>query len=201
METLNFASAVKKIYESKFYFFSNKTLQDCIEVKNANTFFKYVKKLVNENILVKVERGKYLLKNAKFSDFELANFLVTPSYVSFESALNFYGILSQFPYEITSVTPKKTRIKKYNKTVFSYHHFDKELFFGYQKVDNFLIALPEKALLDEIYLTAKGLKSIDFKELDLKKIKKNLIKEFLNKYPKTKQFISLINKLKDMKIL
>ena len=195
METSNFASVVKKIYESNINFFSTKTLRDIISVSKENTFFKYIRRLVKEGILNKIERDKYIISKAKVSDFELANFLVYPSYVSFESALNFWGILSQFPYEMTSATPKKTRLKKYKEKVFSYTHIDKNLFFGYEKIDNFLIANPEKSLLDEIYLVAKGIKKINFEELDFTKIKKKIIKDYLSYYPKTRQFLKVVNKL------
>jgi len=201
MESLNFASAVKKIYESNFYFFNTKTLNDIIGVNKESTFFKYISRLIREDILVKIERDKYLLRKATVSDFELANFLFFPSYVSFESALNFWGILSQFPYEVASATPKKTNSKKYQDKIFSYTHIARSLFWGYQKNNNFLIADPEKALVDQIYLASKGLKKISLEELDLSKVKKDLFKNYLEKYPKTRQLLKVVNKLEDFRIV
>jgi predicted transcriptional regulator of viral defense system len=195
MESLNFPSVIKKIYESNLFFFTTKTLRDIIKVTNENTFFKYIRRLVEEGILSKIERDKYIISKGKVSDFELANFLVYPSYVSFESALNFWGILSQFPYEVTSATSKKTKLKKYKEKVFSYTHIDKNLFFGYEKIDNFLIANQEKSLLDEIYLVSKGIKKINLEELDFTKLKKKILKDYLSYYPKTRQFLKVISKL------
>lgn len=195
MESLNFATVVKKIYESDLYFFTTKTLKDIIGVKKESTFFKYIKALVKDNILSKIERDKYILKKGKFSDFEMANFLVYPSYISFESALNFWGVLSQFPYEITSATQKKTKIKKYQEKIFSYTHIDKRLFFGYQKINNFLIADKEKGLLDEIYLASKGIKNINFEELNLKDFRITILKKYFNFYPKTRQILKLAQQL------
>jgi len=195
METLNFASVVKKIYEGNINFFSIKTLRDIINVSNESTFFKYIRRLVDEGVLDKIERDKYIILQAKVSDFELANFLVFPSYVSFETALNFWGVLSQFPYEITSATIKKTKLKKYKEKVFSYTHIDKKLFFGYEKINNFLIANKEKALLDQIYLVSKGIKKINFEELDFTKLKKKILKDYLSFYPKTRQFLKVAKKL------
>jgi predicted transcriptional regulator of viral defense system len=144
METLNYALVVKKIYESGLYLFNNKTLKDIIESKKESTYFKYLSRLIKEKILIKIERDKYILAKANISDFELANFLLVPSYISFETALNFWGVISQFPYEITSATIKKTRIKKYGEKIFSYSRLSKNLFFGYELINNYLIANLEK---------------------------------------------------------
>jgi len=195
MESLNFPSVIKKLYESTLSLFTTKTLRDIINVTNENTFFKYVRRLVDEGVLNKIERDKYIISKAKVSDFELANFLVYPSYVSFESALNFWGVLSPFPYEVTSATLKKTKLKKYKEKVFSYTHIDKKLFFGYEKINNFLIANREKALLDEIYLASKGIKKINFEELDFTKMKKKILKDYLSYYPKTRQFLKVVSSL------
>jgi len=195
MESLNFPSVIKKLYESTLSLFTTKTLRDIINVTNENTFFKYVRRLVDEGVLNKIERDKYIISKAKVSDFELANFLVYPSYVSFESALNFWGVLSPFPYEVTSATLKKTKLKKYKEKVFSYTHIDKKLFFGYEKINNFLIVNREKALLDEIYLASKGIKKINFEELDFTKMKKKILKDYLSYYPKTRQFLKVVSSL------
>lgn len=196
MGSLNFASAVKKIYESNLHFFNLKTLRDVILIKKESTFFKYLKKLIDEKIIFKIERNKYLLVKAKISDFELANFLYYPSYISFETALNFFGLISQFPYEITSATNKKTKKKKYNNKIFTYIHLDKKLFFGYKKVGNFLIAYKEKALLDQLYLVSKGIKKINYEEIDFSRLNKEIFNDFLKLFPKTRQFLKIIENLK-----
>ncbi|MDH7476205.1 MAG: hypothetical protein QHH09_01900 [Microgenomates group bacterium] len=195
METLNYALVVKKIYESGLYLFNNKTLKDIIESKKESTYFKYLSRLIKEKILIKIERDKYILAKANISDFELANFLLVPSYISFETALNFWGVISQFPYEITSATIKKTRIKKYGEKIFSYSRLSKNLFFGYELINNYLIANLEKALLDQLYFVSKGIKKINFEELDLSKLKKTIFKEYLENYPKTRQFLKIIKEL------
>ncbi|MBI1870146.1 MAG: hypothetical protein HYS07_03030 [Chlamydiae bacterium] len=49
---------------------------------------------------------------------------------------------------------------------FEYIHIRKDLFWGYERQKGFLIASPEKALADQIYLVSKGLRKLDFDELD-----------------------------------
>lgn len=195
MATYKLALLTKKIYISGFKFFTLKSLKDILEIKNEGTFFSVLQKLLKSEILKKLERRKYLLAGAKINNFNLANLLYQPSYVSFESALNFYGILSQFPYEIISATPKKPIQKTINGQAFSYIHLKKSLFWGYEKKDDFLIALPEKALLDQLYLASKGLKAINLEEYDLNLLNLKRLKVYQHQYPKTKQFQKFVKKL------
>lgn len=196
MERYNLAVITKMIYNSGFSLFTVKTLSDISEIKKEGTLFSVIKKLLQAGILVKIERDKYLLKGTKINDFSLANFIYQPSYVSFESALNFYGILSQFPYEISSATTKKTVGKIFQNKVFTYTHIKKDLFWGYEKKEDFVIAFPEKALLDQLYLTAKGYKRINLDEYDISKVRISRLKKYLSKYPKTRQFKSAVKMLK-----
>jgi predicted transcriptional regulator of viral defense system len=172
--------------------FTTKTLKDILEIKKETTFFNVLKRLLTSEVLSKIERNKYLLNGIKTHDFVLANFIYTPSYISFETALNYYGILSQFPHEIISVTSRKTTQKIINDKSFVYIHIKKDLFWGYEKREEFVIALPEKALLDQIYLAAKGLKSLNLEEYDFSLIDFARYCKFLNNYPKTKQFCKYI---------
>jgi hypothetical protein len=187
MERYNLALAAKKIYDSGICFFDIKSLNHILKIKKHSTFYFVLRQLISQKILIKIEKNKYLLENSKINDFTLSNFLYSPSYISFESALNYYGILPQFSYEITASTTKKTKIKKFDDKIFSYFHIKKELFWGYQKINDFLIALPEKAVCDYLYFGAKGLKKINIDELNLKGLNKEKIKRFISRYPLTKQ--------------
>lgn len=198
MGTYSLAFYTKKIYDSNCTFFTLKTLQDILEPDKLSTFFKLVKRLVTEGILVKLEKGKYILQNASVHDFKLANVLYTSSYISFESALNFYGVLSQFPYEISSATVSKPLKKNVLGKTFSYVHLKKDLFWGYEKKDSFLIATPEKALMDQIYLAAKGVKAINLDEFDYSAIDKKRVNQYISLYPKSPQFDNRIHSLKSL---
>lgn len=201
METSTLSQSVKKIYDSGFYFFTTKTLKDIIGEKKESTFFKFIARLIQDKVLLKIEKNKYLLDNVKLNDFELANFLLEPSYISFETALNYHGVLSQFPYEVTSATLKKTNQKKFQGKIFSYVHIDKSLYWGYRKKDNFLIANAEKAFLDQMYLVAKGLKRLSLTEINTSILKKNILIQYTEQFPKTNQFKAMIEKLKKVEIL
>lgn len=192
MKTYNLAGITKVIYDSKLKLLSTTALRSLLKTSKESTFFSLVNRLVKNNILLRLEKGKYLVVGANVHEFGLANFLYSRSYVSFESALNFCGILSQFPYEITSVTSRQTTEKKNANKIFGYYHLKKSLFFGFKKQDGFLIASPEKAILDQFYLMSKGIKSLDLDDCDLSILNKKDCKKMSKKFPKTKKFNKLL---------
>jgi len=187
METYNIGAIVKRIYDTNIIFWDLKAIRHITGIKKDSSFYFILRQLISQNILIKIERNKYILDSNKINDFTLSNFLYSPSYISFESALNYYGILSQFSYEITACTTRKTNIKKFDNKVFSYLHIKKELFWGYKKINDFLIATPEKAICDYLYFWAKGIKKANIDELDFSSLNKKKIKIFISKYPLTKQ--------------
>ena len=103
--------------------------------------------------------------------------------ITLETALNFHGVLSQFPYEIASITTKKTVAKTLNGKAFRYARIKQELFWGYESAHGFLIAQPEKALLD---LQSKGLAIVHTDELDMSKLDKARLAEYTKRFPPMK---------------
>lgn len=187
MGTYNLAIATKVLYESHLTLFTTKTLRDLFNVDLPQaTFFSLLSRLTRGNILQKIERDKYLLAGGSVHDFSLANFLYEPSYVSLETALNFYGILPQFPYEISSVTPKKPTTKTLNGKTYRFVRLKQTLFWGYDAAPGFLIAHPEKALLDLLYLQSKGLSRVHMDELDLSKLDRARFEIYANRFPALK---------------
>ncbi len=66
--------------------------------------------------------------------FLIANKLYAPSYVSFEMALSYYGLIPEGVYAITSATSKKTATFQTPIGKFSYRTLKPQLFFGYNQV-------------------------------------------------------------------
>lgn len=64
---------------------------------------------VKNGELEKLKTNIYVLSNKNISIEKIANKIYYPSYLSFESALSSYGILSQIPYVLTFATPLKTK--------------------------------------------------------------------------------------------
>lgn len=133
----------------------------------------YIRRLVSEWIgkkwLIELRRGMYLLNTdhvfSVTERFHVANLLYEPSYLSLESALSFHGVIPEAVPQLTSVGTRKTAHFSNALGTFSYSAIKKTLFWGYKKYKlgqtQALIALPEKALLDLIYLRKGELRDAD----------------------------------------
>ena len=196
MEMLNLTKSTKLLYDSQLTFFTTKTLHDILAMKSESVFFNYIWKLQKNGVLTKIERNKYILTANPPDTLMLANMLYQPSYISFETALNYYGILPQFPRETTSATTKKTKQKTIMENTYSYTHLDPRLYFGYEKRNDYIIATPEKALFDQAYLTSKGIKRLSIDEYDLSHIDKKIFYSYLGKAKANQQFQDTLNKIR-----
>ncbi len=132
----------------------------------------------------------YSLGNAFYAvnpqevDFEqLACELNRPSYISLESALSHYGILSQVPSVLTLVSPKKSAKYALNNQQIEYSKINKKLFCGFNIQGQIAIAEAEKAFLDELYLIGIKKRHLDLNELDLSKIKIDKFNKWLALFP------------------
>lgn len=76
-----------------------------------------------------------------------------PSYISLQTALFYYGIISQIPETIYAVSLARTREYITYFGNISIHHLQPDFFFGFEKIGNVKIATIEKALIDILYLT------------------------------------------------
>lgn len=119
----------------------------------------------------KLRRGYYMFADTKLNEetlFLIANKLYAPSYVSFEMALSYYGLIPEGVYLVTSVTSKKTEKFKTPIGEFSYRNLNPHLFFGYnlQLAGNqqYKLAEVEKAVLDYLYLNPKSATKADLEE-------------------------------------
>lgn len=187
METSVFSGLVQKIYQSKMDLYTTKTLRDMLGISVPQaTFFAMLARLKKQHVLQKLERDKYLLVGGHIPDFRIANFLYEPSYVSLEAALNFHGVLSQFPYEVASMTTRKPVTKTVDEKTYRYVRIKRTLYWGYEPIQGFLIAHPEKALLDLLYLMSKGLAIIHPDELDTSKLDQARFTLYAKKFPPLK---------------
>ncbi|MBI5411563.1 hypothetical protein HZA43_00115 [Candidatus Peregrinibacteria bacterium] len=146
--------------------FNTPDLRKLLGSASINTLNKQIAGLIAAGVLTRALKGFYYLTLHKPTGFQLANFFLQPSYISLESALNYYGILVQSPQQITSVTTKLTRTIESGGAFFSYAHLAQSYFSDYQMVDGFLIATPEKALVDAMFFTALGRGSLSIEELN-----------------------------------
>lgn len=195
MESYSLTLLTKKLLESGLVVLTSKTLKDLLGIKSERTYYRIVNDFIKNDVLISLEKNKYCLTGKNINTFEMANFLYQPSYISLETALNYWGILSQFPFEITSITSKKGITKKFDEKIYNYSHIASKYFGMFTKKNNTLIALPEKALFDQLYLASKGLKLINFDEYDLKNINLKTFLNICNQLKADKNIMDLVKKI------
>lgn len=194
METYTATSIIKILKERNLSLFTLNDFSRIFGIKNTNTLYKKVERLKTKGIITQLVKGKYSFVLFPPSDYAVANFLYQPSYISCETALSFYGIITGFPYQITSVTPKRARNFVSENKEFDYSQISSRLFWGYEKKEDFLVAEKEKALLDYLYLGTKGLKSLELDEIETGEIDKKKFLLYAKKF-KNKKILKIINKI------
>lgn len=90
--------------------------------------------------------------------FSVANALQKASYVSLQSALNYHGMIPEHVPVTTSVTTRRPEVLDTALGRFMFRHLKRHLFFGFTEQETApgqraLLARPEKALIDLLYLT------------------------------------------------
>ena len=171
--------------------------------KSASTVTQALNHLKKEGIIIKIYRGIWAEKdNEKLSPYAVIQHLLAKHrlYVSFISALHLHGIIEQIPQVITLASTAHTKTIHTKLGTFSIHQISPLFFDGfgwYKGVGNFLIAEPEKALIDSLYLSTRKRRQFGhFPELyfphtfSFKKAK-----QWINKIPEHKIRVSVRKKL------
>jgi predicted transcriptional regulator of viral defense system len=136
-----------------------------ISGKSLSTVSQGLDYLHKHGAVMKVYRGLWMERtSAKPSAFDLVPHLMPlhRTYVSFTAALHLHGIIEQVPQDITLASTTHTRMFRTALAAFSVHRIAPEFFFGfdwYRTNGGFLIADPEKALLDCLYLSGRKQKN------------------------------------------
>jgi len=127
------------------------------EYSNKNT---KLSRDVKEGKLFKIVNGLYET-NPNVPGYLLAGSIYGPSYISFEYALSFYGLIPERVTTITCATLDKKKKKQYNTDfgVFTYRDvpvlvYPEEIILKEENNYSYQIATPEKALCDKLYTLA-----------------------------------------------
>ena len=128
-----------------------------------------ISRLVQKRALLRVKKGLYVVSGDSappYSRHILANLVYGPSYVSLESALSFYGMIPERVVEITSVTCNRDKSFSTPAGEFSYRYLRPAYhFLGVAQEElsdgrHFLIATPEKALVDKLWFSRKEIEPV-----------------------------------------
>jgi predicted transcriptional regulator of viral defense system len=144
-------------------------------------------RLTKQGVLIRQRRGIYQVTLQAADPSRIANQLVYPSYLSFESALSRLRILSQVPYTLSFATSQRSRRLMLGDNVVEFHQLKRELFFGYSLQGGLYVAEPEKALLDQLYLVSRGVSSLAMEELDLSALSLERLRLYAAHFPPSVQ--------------
>jgi hypothetical protein len=137
------------------------------------SFLVQFRRWVKSGKIIKLRKGLYLLnqndRRINPSRLFVANELYSPSYISLEYALSFYGLIPEKVADVTCVTSKKTAFFKNSQGQFIYQHVKEQCFTGFREFKDevglvYFMATPEKAAVDFLYLNQDRFKA-DYNEM------------------------------------
>lgn len=171
-------------------------------------------RMVKQGKYFQIARGLYETEK-NVPGHLLAGSIYGPSYISFEYALGFYGMIPEAVYTITSATFEKKKKKKYETIfgTFTYRDVPSAAFpLNIRLIQEgnyfYRIAEPEKALCDQLYTMppAKNIKllaellfdDLRIEETELLKLEIEKIVFLSDRYHSTniKKLISMIRKMR-----
>jgi predicted transcriptional regulator of viral defense system len=155
-----------------------------------DSVWKATSRLAKRGLLSRVSNGVYLnklVRDASATDF--LHVLNPNSYVSLESALNYWGLSTQSPVPLTCVTTGKPREYRTPEFAITLRSISEHLFWGFiekqTRYAKYSIAEAEKALLDWVYLTLQSGLTPHLDEIELGSLDKQKLVKYATKYPRT----------------
>jgi predicted transcriptional regulator of viral defense system len=158
--------------------------------------------------IFQLRRGLYAIappyQKVKPHPFVIANRLQRASYVSAQSALAFYDLIPDTVNVTISVTAGRPERLATPLGSFDFRHIKPNLLRGYQMIDlngqQTLVATPEKALLDLVYLQPGGETPEYLRELrlqNLNRLNMDLLKKQADVFgkPKLRKAVEVITRL------
>jgi predicted transcriptional regulator of viral defense system len=151
-----------------------------------NALHRYEAQGLVERVSTKIYINHF---NQHFSPRDLVNVLRPRSYISLESALVEQGIISQSPSVLICVTPGYPQSFRSKSVSIVYRKISPELYWGYEekntRYNKYLIAEPEKALLDWIYLNRQEGLPTPLDELHVQFLTPAKLRNYALRFPRT----------------
>ena len=170
-------------------------------------------RMVQKGECYQITKGLYETER-NVSAHLLAGSIYGPSYISFEYALSYYGLIPEAVYTVTSASFEKKKKKRYDTIfgAFTYRDVPSAVFPLFIELKHegdywYRIASPEKALCDELYImrpvkNTRELASMLFEDLRieesaLSKLNRETVAELCEKYhtTNTKKLPTLLRRL------
>lgn len=160
-------SVISFIKELKRPVFTTHELSS-VSGKSLSAVTQSLNNLVREGVVGKIYRGLWAEAGAdNLSPYTVIPYLFPRhrAYVSFISALHLHGIVEQIPQVTTLASTAHAMNIKTRIGSFQVHHIAPSFFSGfgwYKGSGSFLIAEPEKALVDSLYISAHKKKRFSY---------------------------------------
>jgi hypothetical protein len=123
-----------------------------------------IKRMSDNGEIIKLTKNLYETE-INTPGYLVANAIYTPSYLSFDYALSYYGLIPETVYVYTSATYNKKKKKNYTNALgtFTYRDVPSQVYpYGINIINegdySYVIATPEKAICDKLY-TLKPVKN------------------------------------------
>ncbi len=193
--------------------FDYQVLTSCLEGYSSPR--DKITSLLRQGQIIRVKKGLYIFgsdyRKRPYSREILANLIYGPSYISLEYALSYHGLIPERVETLTSVTTGRSRSFTTPVGLFAYRMIPLHAFqTGMTRIEledggAFLIATPEKALVDKIFIdpapeirTIKGLEQYLFDSLRIDndlfaRLDGSRVSEYVDRYSSAK--LQLLNSL------
>ncbi len=153
------------------------TVQSLLMLSGLDDSKKLTKSLhyyTTEGKILNPRRGVYT--KLKYDEQEMACSLYRPTYISLEYVLQRAGVVFQWDESITCISYLSRTVEVNNKR-YLYRKINLELWIGMEGIeqrDNIAMAIPERAFLDMMYLSAGNCYFDNLRPLSVKKIRELL---------------------------
>ena len=150
------------------------TVQSLLMMAGLDNSEKITKSLhyyTNNGKILNPRKGVYT--KLKYDEQEMACSLYRPSYISLEYVLQRAGVVFQWDDSITCISYLSRTVEVDNKR-YQYRKINPELWIGMEGIeqrDNIAMAIPERAFLDMMYLSAGNCYFDNLRPLSVKKIR------------------------------
>ena len=159
-EELSSISVARRLCQSDLLYFTPSLLADLLSLSRRQAY-RLIARLRADGLVEEVQKGKYLLLGLEpemvlSNPLYIASHLVAPAYVSYWSALHYYGFTEQVPLTTLVATTQKKRPVVYRSFRFHFVTIQPHKFFGYrrERIGDLpvLVADEVKAIVDSLDL-------------------------------------------------
>src|SRR3989344_2490437 len=136
------------------------TVDDAVKILNEkkSSVTKLLHDLTINKWLFRLSRGKYLILpleagvKPEFTEHEfiIASNLITPSYISYWSALNYYGFTEQVSKTIFVATTKRKREMNLLGLKIKFVTIKKDKFLGFNKLEDYAKKMKNQAIINRL---------------------------------------------------